>query len=100
MDASQNDLFTIEWDKMKVSTESIKWMLGANGTSKNEILSKLELGNIVAHCPTVMHKIAACVGNKIAAHVGNHATNRFALYMNFFHVPCGFHMSQHGIQSL
>jgi hypothetical protein len=93
MDSSQNDPFAIEWDKTKVSTESIKWTLGANGASKHEIvspiLSKLELGNIVAHCPTVMQNIATCIGNKIDAHIGNkiaarignHATNCFALYL-------------------
>jgi hypothetical protein len=53
-------------------------VLGANSASKHKIVSpilpKLALGNIVVHCPTVMHKISACIGNKKAARVGNHRT--------------------------
>jgi hypothetical protein len=48
--------------------------------TKHEIVSptltKFELGHIVAHCLTVMHKIDACVGNN--------PVNRFASYMNVF----------------
>jgi hypothetical protein len=59
---------------------TIKWTLGANGATQHEIVSpiqsKFELGNIVSHCLTVMHKIDACIGNN--------AANRFALYMNVF----------------
>jgi hypothetical protein len=80
MDSSPNNPFSVEWDETKVATETIKWTLGANGATKHEIvspiLSKFELGNIVAHCLTVMHKIDACVGNN--------APNRFVLYLNVF----------------
>jgi hypothetical protein len=52
----------------------------ANGATKHEIVSpiltKFELGHILAHCLTVMHKIDA--------RVGNHPANRFTLYMNVF----------------
>jgi hypothetical protein len=82
MDPIPTNLFSVEYDKTKVTTETIKWTLGANGATKHEIvspiLSNFELGNIVAHCLAVMHKIDACVGN--------HAANHFALYMNVF--PC------------
>jgi hypothetical protein len=82
MDEYPNDLFSVEYDETKIATETIKWTLGAAGTTKHEIVSpiltKFELGNIVAHCLTVMHKIDACVGN--------HPANRFALYMDVF--PC------------
>jgi hypothetical protein len=101
MEASQNEPFAVKWNKTKMSRESIKWTLGANSASKHKIVSpilpKMELGNIIAHCPTVMHKIAAHIGNKIAARIGNHAANRFALYMNFS-TPCGFHMLRRGKQ--
>jgi hypothetical protein len=80
MDSTSTNLFSIKWDETKLTTETIKWTLGANGTMKHEIVSpirtKFELGHIVAHCLTVMHKIDACVGN--------HPANRFALYMNVF----------------
>jgi hypothetical protein len=80
MDTTSTDPFSIEWDKTKIATETIKWTLGANGATKHEIVSpiltKFELGHIVAHCLTVMHKIDACVSN--------HPANRFALYMNVF----------------
>jgi hypothetical protein len=56
--------------------------LATISATKNEIvshiLSKFELGNIMAHCLTVMHKIDA--------RVGNNAVNRFTSYMNVF--PC------------
>jgi hypothetical protein len=69
-------------------TKPIQWTLGANVASKHKIvsiiLSKLELGNIVSYCLTVMHKIAAFVGNKINALVGNHSANRFASHINVF----------------
>jgi hypothetical protein len=82
MDASPNNPFSIKWDETKATTETIKWTLGINGATKHEIvspiLSKFELGNIMAHCLTVMHKIGA--------HVGKNAANPFALYMNVF--PC------------
>jgi hypothetical protein len=78
MDGFPDNLFSDE----KIATETIKWTLGATGTTKHEIVSpiltKFELGNVVAHCLTVMHKIDACVGN--------HPANRFALYMDLF--PC------------
>jgi hypothetical protein len=74
------DLFSVEYNETKVDTETLKWALGANGTTKHEIVSprltKFELGHIVLHCLTVMHKIDACVGNN--------AANRFTLYMNVF----------------
>jgi hypothetical protein len=80
MDSTSPDLFSIEWDKTKITTETIKWALGANGATKHEIvlptLTKFELGHIVAHCLTVMHKIDA--------RVGNHPANHFASYMNVF----------------
>jgi hypothetical protein len=80
MDISQNDLFSVKWDKTKIATKTIKWTLGANGAMKHKIvspiLSKFELGNIVAHCLTAMHKIDA--------RAGNNAVNRFASYMNVF----------------
>jgi hypothetical protein len=80
MDSSPNNPFSVEWDETKATTETIKWTLGVNGTMKHEIvspiLSKFELGNIVAHCLTVMQKRDAFVGNNEA--------NRFALYMNIF----------------
>jgi hypothetical protein len=51
-----------------------------SSTMRHEIVSpiliKFELGHVVAHCLTVMHKIDA--------HVGNHPANRFASYMNVF----------------
>jgi hypothetical protein len=69
-------------------TEPIKWTLGANDASKHKIVSiiqsKLELDSIVSYCPTVLHKIAACIGNKIDACIGNHSANRFDFYMNVF----------------
>jgi hypothetical protein len=80
MDTSQNDPFSVKWDKMKIATKTIKWTLGANSAMKHKIvspiLSKFELGNIIAHCLTVMHKIDA--------RVGNHAANHFASYVNVF----------------
>jgi hypothetical protein len=80
MASSPNDPFSVKWDKTKATTETIKWTLDINSATKHEIvspiLSKFELGNIVAHCLTVMHKIDA--------HVGNNAANRFAPYMNVF----------------
>jgi hypothetical protein len=88
MDAYPNDLFSVESDKTKIATETIKWTLGATGTTKHEIVSpiltKFELGNIVADCLTVMHKIDACVGN--------HPADHFASYMDVFPIPCCFHM--------
>jgi hypothetical protein len=82
MDYTSTDLFSIEWDETKTNTETVKWALGANGAMKHEIVSptltKFELGHIVAHCLTVMHKINA--------RVGNHPANRFTSYMNAF--PC------------
>jgi hypothetical protein len=88
MDSTSNDLFSIEWDETKLATEPIKWTLGANSATKHEIVSpiltKFELGHVIAHCLTVMHKIAACVGNKIDAHIGNHSVNCFASHMNVF----------------
>jgi hypothetical protein len=81
MDSGPNDPFSIEWDETKATTETIKWTLGINGAMKHEIvspiLSKFELGNIMAHCLAVMHEIDA---------IGNNAANCFALYMNVF--PC------------
>jgi hypothetical protein len=80
MDNTLTDLFSVEHDKTKVETETLKWALGANGAMKHEIVSprltKFELGHIVAHCLTVMHKIDA--------RIGNNAANRFALYVNVF----------------
>jgi hypothetical protein len=80
MDATSTNPFSVDYDKTKVTVETIKWTLGANGPTKHEIVSpiltKFELGNIVLHCLTVMHKIDAFVGNN--------AANRFALYMNVF----------------
>jgi hypothetical protein len=80
MDAYPNDLFSVEYDETKIATKTIKWTLGATGTTKHEIVSpiltKFELGNIVAHCLTVMRKINACIGN--------HPADRFALYMDVF----------------
>jgi hypothetical protein len=80
MDDTLTDPFSVEYNKTKVTTETIKWALGANGAMKHEIVSpiltKFELGHIVSHCLTVMHKINA--------RVGNNAANRFALYMNVF----------------
>jgi hypothetical protein len=76
MDSNPNDLFSIKWDETKIA----RWTLGANGATKHKIVSpiltKFELGNIVVHCLTVMHKIDA--------RVGNHPANCFALYMNVF----------------
>jgi hypothetical protein len=78
VDAYLNNLFSVKYDKTKIATETIKWTLGATGTTKHEIvlpiLTKFELGNIVPHSLTVMHKIG----------IGNHPANRFALYMNGF----------------
>jgi hypothetical protein len=80
MDYCANNPFSVEWDKTKATMETIKWTLGANGVTKHEIvspiLSKFELGNIMAHCLTVMHKIDA--------RIGNNAANHFTLYMNVF----------------
>jgi hypothetical protein len=60
MDAYPNDLFSVEYDETKITTETIKWTLGATGATKHEIrspiLTKFELGNIAVHCLTVMHK--------------------------------------------
>jgi hypothetical protein len=82
MDYTSTDPFSIEWDETKTTTETVKWALGANGTTKHKIVSptltKFELGHIVAHCLTVMQKIDA--------RVGNHPANHFASYMNVF--PC------------
>jgi hypothetical protein len=54
MDSYLNDLFSVEYDEMKIATETIKWTLGATGATKHKIVSpiltKFELGNIVAHC--------------------------------------------------
>jgi hypothetical protein len=59
LDAAPTDPFSVEYDETKVT---LQWALGANGATKHEIVSpilpKLELGNVVVHCPTVMHKIA------------------------------------------
>jgi hypothetical protein len=68
MDYTLPDPFSIEWDLTKTITETVKWTLGANGTTKHEIVlpAKFELGHIVAHCLTVMHKIGARVGNHSA----------------------------------
>jgi hypothetical protein len=75
-----SDPFSIEWDSTKTTTETVKWTLGVNGAIKHEIVSptltKFELGHIVAHCLTVMHKIDARVGNNPA--------HQFASYMNVF----------------
>jgi hypothetical protein len=69
MDTTSTNPFAIEWDKTKIATETIKWTLGANSATKHEIvlpiLTKFELGHIVAHCLTVMHKIDAHVGKQI-----------------------------------
>jgi hypothetical protein len=69
--------YLCEWN---VNEYHNTWALGANGAMKHEIVSptlnKFELGHIVAHCRTVMHKINA--------RVGNHPANRFASYMNVF----------------
>jgi hypothetical protein len=70
MDATPTDLFSVEYNETKVTTETIKWTLGANGATKHEvvspILTKFELGNIVSHCLTVMHKIDARICNNAA----------------------------------
>jgi hypothetical protein len=62
MDAYPNNPFSVKYAETKIATETIKWTLGATGTMKHEIVSpiltKFELGNIVAHCLTVMHKTA------------------------------------------
>jgi hypothetical protein len=80
MDDTPPDPFSIEWDSTQTTTETVKWTLGVNGAIKHEIVSptltKFELGHIVAHCLTVMHKIDARVGNNPA--------HRFASYMNVF----------------
>jgi hypothetical protein len=80
MDDTLTDPFSVKYDETKVTTETLKWALGANGATKHEIVSpiltKFELGHIVSHCLTVMHKIDACVGNN--------AANRLASYMNMF----------------
>jgi hypothetical protein len=80
MDYTSPDPFSIEWDSTKTTTETVKWTLGVNGAMQHEIVSptltKFELGHIVAHCLTVMHKIGACIGN--------HSANRFASHMNVF----------------
>jgi hypothetical protein len=82
MDATPTDPFSVEYDETKIATETLKWALGANGTMKHEIVSpiltKFELGHIVLHCLTVMHKINA--------RLGNNAANCFTSYMNVF--PC------------
>jgi hypothetical protein len=74
------DPSSIEWDSTQTTTETVKWTLGVNGAIKHKIVSptltKFELGHIVAHCLTVMHKIDALVGNNPA--------HRFASYMNVF----------------
>jgi hypothetical protein len=94
MDAYPNDLFFVEYEKTKIATETIKWTLGATdatGATKHEIVSpiltKFELGNIVVHCLTVMHRIDA--------HIDNHPADRFALYMDVFPCTCCFHMLRH-----
>jgi hypothetical protein len=80
MDDTLTDPFSVEYDETKVETETLKWALGANGATKHEIVSpkltKFELGHIVSHCLTVMHKIDACVGKN--------AASCFASYMNMF----------------
>jgi hypothetical protein len=82
MDTTPTDPFSVKYNKTKVATETLKWALGANGATKHEIVSpiltKFELGHIVSHCLTVMHKINA--------RIGNNAANCFALYMKVF--PC------------
>jgi hypothetical protein len=85
MDDTLTDPFSVKYNKTKVTTETLKWALGANGATKHEIVSpiltKFELGHIVSHCLTVARSMP----------VGNNAANHFALYMNVF--PCTLPLS-------
>jgi hypothetical protein len=51
MDSSPNNPFSVEWDETKATTETIKWTLGVNGTTKHEIISPiLSSLNLVISC--------------------------------------------------
>jgi hypothetical protein len=63
MEFTSSDNFPLEWDTTSDYSDVIKW---TRGHDKQEIysqtLNKFEIGHIVAHCLTVIHKIDKQVG--------------------------------------
>jgi hypothetical protein len=55
------------------------------------VLAKFELGYIVSHCISVMHKVDT--------HIGNNDTPHFQLYLCLFPHTLSIYSCLHGIQS-